>query len=277
VDLGYYDMDGEDVRKMVAEPYANGDEFLLGGRRIDPNQIEVIRIYKTEESVEEMMKGLLLRYRDKGFCMNVMVERIRKGEIGQDVTGEFISSLPRVQKTVPKPQRPEPSSFDLMNAASFLGLDTNWSSATCALQLQEVAVILVAERKEIKLDKQNIERLLNRKVQETSFNDQYEAFSVEAKRLFNIEMPILAMHLRRMRVNVLHEGYNPTPEEKDSIVRFTIGLLQKLKDMYESEGKREERKVSEKGKEEAERITSEKFAQLEREVETLKEKEDRRP
>jgi hypothetical protein len=48
-------------------------------------------------------------------------------------------------------------------------------------------------------------------------------------------MPILVPQLRRMRVNVLHEGYNPEPEEKDSLVSFTIGLLKKLNSISSTE------------------------------------------
>jgi len=126
-----------------------------------------------------------------------------------------------------KIETPEPTA-DLMDVCSFLGLDTNWSVATCALQLQEVATILVAERNGIRLDKPNIEKILGKKIKDFSFNYQYEAFSKEVKRLFKVEMPILTMHLRKMRVAVLHDGYNPKPEEKDSIVQFTVGLLKKL-------------------------------------------------
>lgn len=122
---------------------------------------------------------------------------------------------------------PEPTA-DLMNSSVFLGLDTNWSVATCALQLQEVATKIVSEKKGIGLDKQSIEKILGKEIQDFSFNYQYEAFSKEVRRLFNIEMPILTMHLRKMRVKVLHEGYNPQPEEKNSIVSFTVGLLEKL-------------------------------------------------
>jgi hypothetical protein len=131
---------------------------------------------------------------------------------------------------VRKIEPPEPTA-DLMESASFLGLDTNWSVATCTLQLQEVAVILVAKKKCIELDKPNVERILGKKIKDFCFNDQYEAFSAELKRMFSIEMPILTMHLRKMRVKVLHEGYNPEPEEKDSLVSFTIGLLRKLEDI----------------------------------------------
>jgi len=124
--------------------------------------------------------------------------------------------------------RREKETASLMESASFLGLDFNWSLATCALQLQEVAITLVAKRKNILLDKANVERTLNKRIQRLTFNDQYEAFSVQVKKSFEVEMPILAQHLRKMRAKVLHEGYNPKPEETESIVGFTIGLLQKL-------------------------------------------------
>jgi hypothetical protein len=122
---------------------------------------------------------------------------------------------------------------NLMDAASFLGLDTNWSVATCALQLQEVSIKLVAEKAKIILDKSNVERILKAQIptKDFSFNHQYEAFSKEVKRLFAVNMPILTTHLRRMRVKVLHEGYNPQLEEKESIVSFTIGLMKKLEDI----------------------------------------------
>lgn len=121
------------------------------------------------------------------------------------------------------------TSISLMKSANFLDLDVNWSLATCALQLQEVAIKLVAEKLNIKLDKANVEKLLNKKLQELSFNLQYEAFSKYVKDSLKSEMPILTTHLRKMRVKVLHEGYNPKPEETEVIVSYTIGLLERLK------------------------------------------------
>jgi len=131
-----------------------------------------------------------------------------------------------------KIESPEPTA-DLMESASFMGLGTNWSIAVCALQLQEVGVILVAEKLKIDLDKANVERILRTKIQskDFSFNHQYEALRAEIKRLFNVDMPFLTTQFRKMRVKVLHEGYNPEPEEKDALVSFTIGLLKKLQDI----------------------------------------------
>jgi hypothetical protein len=152
--------------------------------------------------------------------------RYFKQNLKETIDTFFESAILKVREI----ESPEPTA-DLMDSAFFLGLDTNWSVATCALQLQEVATILVAEKNGIRLDKPNIEKILGKKIKDFSFNYQYEGFSREVKRLFNIEMPILTMHLRRMRIAVLHEGYNPKPEEKDSIVSFTVGLLQKLKNI----------------------------------------------
>ena len=85
----------------------------------------------------------------------------------------------------------------------------------------------------IKLDKNSGEILLKAQIpnKDFSFNHQYEAFSIEVKQLFGVDMPILTTHLRRMRVKVLHEGYNPQPEEKEPIVSFTVGLMKKLEDI----------------------------------------------
>jgi hypothetical protein len=125
--------------------------------------------------------------------------------------------------------------IDLVKSVSFLGLDTNWFSATCALQLQEVAITLVAKKKNIKLDKKHVEKILDKKIDYLSFNEQYKAFSKEIKRLYDVDMPFLTTQFRKIRVKILHEGYNPEPEEKGSIVTFTLGLLQKLKDISDKE------------------------------------------
>lgn len=127
-----------------------------------------------------------------------------------------------------KPGQEEMFSTGFIGSAGFLGLDANWFRATCALQLQEVAVTWVAKRKKIELDKKNVEKILKRKVEMLSFNYQYQAFSEVLKTSFGVKMPILVPHLRKMRGKVLHEPYNPKPEETDSIIVFTIEFLQKL-------------------------------------------------
>lgn len=220
---GQYDMTEEEVTKLVAEPYMNGEEFMFLGRRIDPNQIEFIHIFRTEQSVAEMIKEHSFHGKE------IVLKQITDGAVGEYATSLFITSPPPVRRK-PKPQKPEVIT-DLMDSASFLKLDINWSSATCALQLQEVAMTLTAKKKNIKLDKASVEKLLNKKIEDFSFNDQYEAFSKQVKVLCNVDMPLLTTDLRQMRRRVLHQGYNPTREETDSIMNFTIGLLRKFEDI----------------------------------------------
>ena len=200
-----YELDlSEEDAKTLGEQYKKGMVFFKG-KWIDALSIKEIEIRQTYNKSYNYFPSLSSSTIFYGNRTDIKI-----------VTRKFITS---------------PPTLGLMESASFLGLDTNWSLATCALQLQEVAVTLVAKRKNIKLDKANVERLLNKKIKDLSFNDQYEAFSKQVRDLFNVEMPILTTHLRKMRAKVLHEGYNPKPEETDSITGFTIGLLRKLKDI----------------------------------------------
>lgn len=123
---------------------------------------------------------------------------------------------------------------ELQNSASFLKLDNCWFEATCALQLQETAIKLVAKKRGIKLDKRNIENILNKKIENkfVSFTEQYNAFCKKIKSVDKIKMPFLTTDLRKMRSRVLHDGYNPLPMEVNTIVTFTIGLLKKLDTIY---------------------------------------------
>lgn len=126
---------------------------------------------------------------------------------------------------------------DLARYTAFLGIDRNWMSATYALQLQEVSITMVAQKKGIALNRENVERILNKKIKEKdfSFSHQYEAFAKEVKRLYKIEIPLLPMWLRKMRQAVLHEGHNPTEKEKELAISATVCLLKELKKVYEAE------------------------------------------
>ncbi len=64
------------------------------------------------------------------------------------------------------------------------------------------------------------------------FNRQYEALSKKVKETKGVDLPKLTMSLRSMRVDILHKGYNPQPEETRAIVEFTKDFLDKLKTLY---------------------------------------------
>jgi len=124
------------------------------------------------------------------------------------------------------------SFFNLLKSSEFLELNSNWALSTVALQLQEVSIIIVSKKLGIKLDKTNVERILGKQIgEELTFSIRYEAFSKKIKRLKGTDMPILATDLRKSRTQILHEGKNPTSEDAETIVQFTIDFLGKMRNL----------------------------------------------
>jgi len=218
----------EFVREKIATPFMKNKAFMFGGRVVHPLSIDSIYIFESEEWDPD--KIILLNGSPApGHSFFYTTYCFSSGRVKgiNDRTIDFVTSPPAKKEELITLS----NQTVLMESASFLELDSNWFSATCALQLQEVAVTLVAKRKNIKLDKASVEKVLNKKIEGLSFNDQYDAFSMQVKDSFKIDMPILTKDFRKMRTKVLHQGYNPKPEETRSIVIFTTGLLKKLKDI----------------------------------------------
>ncbi|MFA5364666.1 MAG: hypothetical protein WC325_05730 [Candidatus Bathyarchaeia archaeon] len=124
--------------------------------------------------------------------------------------------------------------LELIKKAQNLNLDINWIISAISLQLQEIAILKCASSNNIKLDKNNVEKVLGRRLKEQnikylSFGDQYDLLSYVLEQEKSVKMPKLTVDLRKMRVRVLHKGYNPVPEETDAIAKFSIGFLDKLK------------------------------------------------
>lgn len=214
----------EEVKRRIAVPYMENKAIMVFGDFVHPSKIVELHIFKSQVPYERLIlpNGKPANEQEDHFYVLKCLSLRKVNGVGA-CTFDFITSPPQAKEESKK------MSIRLMESAGFLGLDDNWSLATCALQLQEVAVTLVAKRKKIRLDKTNVERVLNQKIQTLSFNDQYQAFSTQVNALSGSRMPILTTHLRRMRAKVLHEGYNPNPEETEAIASFTIGLLEKLK------------------------------------------------
>jgi hypothetical protein len=139
------------------------------------------------------------------------------------------------EKTAPKKSEEKINPLiDLLPIAKFLDIDQNWMLAVIALQLQEIAIKKTSDKMGINLDRRNIEKILNKpisleKIPFMPYNIEYTAFAKEVKNKTGSVMPKLVQDLRRTRANVLHEGYNPTREETDTIMTFTRGFLEKLK------------------------------------------------
>lgn len=218
-----YNLSKQSVEQKIAIPYMRNKAFMVVGKVIHPSQIRQILIFRSDRPAQEIVLPngkTVVEEEDAAYIGKCLASKV-KG-VGS-CTSEFITSLPEKKEIE--------SLIGLMDTASFLGLDDNWSSATCALQLQEVSMKIVAKKRNIELNKATVEKILNKEIKDLSFNDRYEAFSKQVKGSFGVEMPILTTHLRRIRAKILHEGYNPKPEETDSIVGFTIGLLKKLEDI----------------------------------------------
>lgn len=225
-----YDNSREFVEQRIAAPYMNNETLMIGGRFVHSSDIEEILIFW---SVERAGKTILPNGKT---MLDESLDYIKRCYADGTLEGlslctdDFITSPPKEEPT----KEPSELTINLMESASFLGLDEDWSLASRALQLQEVAVAFVAKRKGIPLDKADVERMLNKKIESVTFNDKYEAFCIQVKDAFRIEMPILTAHLTEMRAKVLQDAYNPQPRETESIVNFTVGLLQKLKNISEA-------------------------------------------
>lgn len=226
VDVFFYNFQKRAVINSIVSPYIKNRAIVISGNVINRSDMNNVEIFESQKPFHQLILSdgrspvdVKSTHAYLCFCLHKVKEPVRL------CTQDFI--------TPPLPQEKEEvkSLIGLMKCASFMGLNDNWSLATCALQLQEVAMTLVAKRKKIKLDKANVEKVLNKKIEKLSFSNQYEAFSKLVLALFDVEMPILTIHLRKMRAKVLHDGYNPKPEEAESIANFTIGLLRRLKDI----------------------------------------------
>lgn len=212
----FFDLSEEDIRG-IREAQKKDDAVELHGNRIVSNRILAINVYRTDKSTKELSTV----YDGQ---TELVIQNILDGKIGENVTGLFFPPSPLHEDKLL-------TISDLLGSVQSLGLDNNWFTATCALQLQEVAVVLFSEKKDIILDKANVEKILGLKSPiegELFFSQRYEAFSMEVKRLFRMDMSQMLIDMRSVRRKVLHEGKNPTSEEVNSIVTFTVGLLEKL-------------------------------------------------
>ena len=217
-----WNMPEEFAKERFAEPYLKGDSLMVGGCVVYHSKIDEIAFYGSEKKWEELVLPNGKSPRDERnyrYISDCFDRKLVKGVIV--FTYYFITSPPqKKEETLPS---------KLLQHVSFLSLDENWMFSTIALQLQEVTVTILSKRFGIVLDKQNVEKVLDKKVKgDLTFNVKYDAFSKEIERLYKVKMPIMTKNLRRMRTEVLHKGYNPEKEETKAIVSFTIGFLQKL-------------------------------------------------
>ena len=95
--VGFYDISEKDL-STIAEPYMNDEEFIVSGIRIDPQFVEIIRVFETEKKFAEIMDDELLDNIDE------VCKQVRLGNIGKEVTSKFILHPPKKQ-IVPKQEK----------------------------------------------------------------------------------------------------------------------------------------------------------------------------
>ena len=121
------------------------------------------------------------------------------------------------------------SLIELAESCEFLGLGFEWILSTIALQLQEVAMTLVAKQLGIKLDKPSVSRTLGKQFEkDIPFKDRYLAFCREIKRTKDTTLSKLPTDLRGMRTRVLHGGTSPSTSETKLLTDFTCSFLKDL-------------------------------------------------
>lgn len=114
--LGGYNMSEEKVRQHIVEPFLSGVPFVFLGKVIDPKLVEEIHIYELNKKVEDILAEMrkkrftgpgVLIYEDVYASIDGVLEKIRDGEIGKEVTSQFITSLAKVpeERTPREPSR----------------------------------------------------------------------------------------------------------------------------------------------------------------------------
>jgi len=105
--IGGYNMSEEGVRQLVVEHFLNDVPFVFLGKVIDPKLVEEIHIYETGKKIEDILFeqrrkrstrfGSVI-YENLSGSVDEVLEGICEGEIGKDVTSQFITSLPKVSE-----------------------------------------------------------------------------------------------------------------------------------------------------------------------------------
>ena len=100
-----YNLSEEDITEKVAKPFLNQEQFVLHGYVIDSKLIDKINIIKLKESMEDTLRlrrqkrrydGLV--YEDTSLGMGTVLAEIRNGQIGEDVTSNFMTIIPEKSK-----------------------------------------------------------------------------------------------------------------------------------------------------------------------------------
>ena len=92
------DLARETLLRYIVEPYLKNEEFFCDGTRIDPSEIEKIKISETEKPSKELIPEARPKYTPiPGLFGRLSDQEIIMKE-GMDVTRQFITHLPKITK-----------------------------------------------------------------------------------------------------------------------------------------------------------------------------------
>jgi predicted nucleotide-binding protein len=107
------DLSRENLLRYIVEPYLKNEEFMCSGSRIDPSEVDKIKISQTEKLSKELIPEARPKYASiLGMVSGLSDEEIIMKE-GKDVARQFITHLPRTAKQKPSKasQRPHKDIF----------------------------------------------------------------------------------------------------------------------------------------------------------------------
>ncbi len=145
-----YDCDAEKVEKDIVQPMKDGKAFFAGDAVVYPELIEKFGIYRTEKTLEQIIidrtrpQSTANLYFSPHIALMDLTTELELRKLGQCVTSDFLRTLSNKEMN----EESSNTQPDIAKLSSFLGIDKNWMTSTNALQLQEVAVVLVARKKE---------------------------------------------------------------------------------------------------------------------------------
>lgn len=85
--------DNIEIKDLVVEPYLKSKEFNFRGRRIDPNDVDVLKIFESKDSLRDSYKIFFDEALREGNSFETNMEVLDS----EDVTDLFVTSVPKSQ------------------------------------------------------------------------------------------------------------------------------------------------------------------------------------
>lgn len=88
------DLSSEELEKSITKPYQSGKKFLCDGATIDPQDVERIKIYQTDQTFQQL-EPMIKEKRNQDRVILLLPYEHDLTQYGRDVTSYFITSPPK--------------------------------------------------------------------------------------------------------------------------------------------------------------------------------------